>query len=90
MIVYYSIQTNIDINVLCYRYGIGAIYSKQERFQLAEIHFKRALSINQHNPVLMCHIGVVSTLFFMPILVMPRYIFKKIPIYVFLIISQKW
>ena len=43
-----------------FRYGIGTIYSKQERYLLAEIHFKRALSINTQSSVLMCHIGVVS------------------------------
>ncbi|XP_021937878.1 cell division cycle protein 27 homolog isoform X2 [Zootermopsis nevadensis] len=41
-------------------YGIGTIYSKQERYLLAEIHFKRALSINTQSSVLLCHIGVVQ------------------------------
>jgi len=42
------------------RYGIGTIYSKQERYLLAELHFKRALSINTQSSILLCHIGVVS------------------------------
>jgi len=44
------------------RYGIGTIYSKQERYLLAELHFKRALSINTQSSILLCHIGVVSFL----------------------------
>uniref|UniRef100_A0A665WIF0 Cell division cycle protein 27 homolog n=1 Tax=Echeneis naucrates TaxID=173247 RepID=A0A665WIF0_ECHNA len=45
--------------VLC-RYGLGMIYYKQEKFNLAEIHFKKALSINPQSSVLLCHIGVVQ------------------------------
>lgn len=29
-----------------YRYGLGMIYFRQEKYKLAEIHFRRALSIN--------------------------------------------
>lgn len=36
------------------------IYYKQEKFNLAEIHFKKALSINPQSSVLLCHIGVVG------------------------------
>ena len=46
--------------VILYRYGIGMIYYKQEKFALAEVHFRKALSINPQSPVLLCHIGVVS------------------------------
>ena len=42
------------------RYGIGMIYYKQEKFNLAEIHFRKALSINPSSSVLYCHVGVVS------------------------------
>lgn len=42
------------------RYGIGAVYQKQERYELAEIHFKRALKINHSNALIMCHVAVVS------------------------------
>ena len=42
------------------RYGIGMIYYKQEKFALAEVHFKKALSINPQSSVLMCHVGAVS------------------------------
>lgn len=41
-------------------FGIGTICSKQERFRLAEIYYTRALEINTHSSVLMCHIGVVQ------------------------------
>ena len=35
------------------------IYYKKEKFSLAETHFKKALSINPENAVLLCHIGLV-------------------------------
>jgi anaphase-promoting complex subunit 3 len=41
-------------------YGIGLTYYKQERFQLAEVYYRRALAINQKSPVLMCHVAVVQ------------------------------
>lgn len=41
-------------------FGIGTICSKQERYRLAEIYYSRALEINTHSSVLMCHIGVVQ------------------------------
>ena len=40
-------------------YGIGLTYYKQERFQLADMYFKKALKVNPHNSVLMCHVAVV-------------------------------
>ena len=36
------------------------IYYKQEKFSLAEIHYRKALSINPHSSVLLCHVGMVS------------------------------
>lgn len=50
----------IYYNVFTCRYGIGMIYYKQEKFNLAEIHFRKALSINPSSSVLYCHVGVVS------------------------------
>lgn len=44
------------------RYGLGMIYYKQEKFSLAEMHFQKALDINPQSSVLLCHIGVVSSL----------------------------
>jgi len=41
-------------------YGIGLTYYKQERFQLAEIYYRRALAISPNSPVLMCHVAVVQ------------------------------
>uniref|UniRef100_A0A0L8I4K7 Cell division cycle protein 27 homolog n=1 Tax=Octopus bimaculoides TaxID=37653 RepID=A0A0L8I4K7_OCTBM len=41
-------------------YGVGMIYYKQEKFQLAELHFNKALMINPKSPALLCHVGVVS------------------------------
>lgn len=43
-----------------FRYGLGMIYYKQEKFSLAEVHFRRALLINPQSSVLLCHVGVVS------------------------------
>ena len=40
------------------------IYYKQEKFNLAEIHFRKALSINPSSSVLYCHVGVVSIYLF--------------------------
>ena len=41
-------------------YGIGLTYYKQERYQLADIYYKKALSINRYSPILMCHVAVVQ------------------------------
>lgn len=51
---------SLHVYVCVCRYGLGMIYYKQEKFNLAEIHFKKALSINPQSSVLLCHIGVVS------------------------------
>ena len=36
------------------------VYYKQEKFVLAEFHFKKALTINPYNSTLLCTIAVVS------------------------------
>lgn len=41
-------------------FGIANIYSKQERFQLAEIHYRKALKISRKNSVILVHIGVMQ------------------------------
>lgn len=41
-------------------FGIGSIYSKQERYSLAEFHYKHALEINPKSSVLLVHIGVMQ------------------------------
>ena len=41
-------------------YGVGLTYYKQERFQLAEMYYRKALSINPASPILMCHVAVVQ------------------------------
>lgn len=64
---------NLDKAMSCFRtalikdprhynawYGIGSIYAKQERFGLAEFHFKRALEIHPRCSVIMVHIGVMQ------------------------------
>lgn len=39
-------------------YGIGAIYHRQEKYDLAEYHFQRAVSINPQSSVLRCNLGM--------------------------------
>lgn len=41
-------------------FGVGTIYSKQERYSLAEWNYSRALSINPKSSVILCHIGIVQ------------------------------
>ena len=41
-------------------YGIGLVFYKQERFQLAEIYYGKSVNINLQSPLLMCHLAVVS------------------------------
>ncbi|KAH9524059.1 anaphase-promoting complex subunit cdc27 [Bulinus truncatus] len=36
------------------------IYYKQENFSLAEVHYRKALSINPQSSILMCHVGVAQ------------------------------
>ncbi|KJE93974.1 cell division cycle Cdc27 [Capsaspora owczarzaki ATCC 30864] len=40
-------------------YGMGVIYFKQERLEMALYNFEKALSINQNNPVLYCYLVMV-------------------------------
>lgn len=40
-------------------YGLGSIYYRQERYELAEYHFRRALRINGASSVLQCYLGMV-------------------------------
>jgi anaphase-promoting complex subunit 3 len=43
-------------------YGIGLTYYKQERYQMADMYFRKSLTFNPTNPILMCHVAVVSLL----------------------------
>ena len=54
---------NLNVMLLFCRYGVGMIYYKQEKFSLAEMHYRKALAINPQSSVLLCHIGVVSSTF---------------------------
>lgn len=40
-------------------YGLGTIYYRQEKFELAECHFRRALAINPASSVLHCYLGAL-------------------------------
>ena len=59
LLILFSPTKTLNINFVG-RYGIGMIYYKQEKFNLAEIHYRKALSINPSSSVLYCHVGVVS------------------------------
>lgn len=39
-------------------YGMGAIYHRQEKYELAEYHFQRAVDINPQSSVLRCNLGM--------------------------------
>jgi len=41
-------------------YGLGAIYHRQEKFDLAEYHFERAVSIHPCSSVLRCNLGMAQ------------------------------
>lgn len=59
---YVSILNLVVLMKSCtfFRYGLGMIFYKKEKFTLAEAHFKKALAINPQSAVLLCHIGLVS------------------------------
>jgi anaphase-promoting complex subunit 3 len=38
-------------------YGLATIYFRQERFELSEYHFRRAILINPSSSVLHCYLG---------------------------------
>ena len=39
-------------------YGLGSIYKRQERYELAEFHLRKALQINPSSGKLHCHLGI--------------------------------
>jgi anaphase-promoting complex subunit 3 len=42
------------------------IYYRQERYELAEYHFRRALAINPSSSVLHCYVGMVQRITLLP------------------------
>jgi tetratricopeptide (TPR) repeat protein len=40
-------------------YGLGSVYCRQEKYALAEHHFRRALNINNASSVLKCFLSIV-------------------------------
>jgi len=40
-------------------YGMGSIFYRQGKYELALAHFNEALQINQSNPILICYQGMV-------------------------------
>jgi anaphase-promoting complex subunit 3 len=45
-------------------YGLGMIYYRQEKYELAEYHFRRAITINNTSSVLYCYLGMVNLFYF--------------------------
>ena len=39
-------------------WGLGAVFTRQERYDMAEYHFRRALQINPSSSVLRCYLGM--------------------------------
>lgn len=73
----YVLTEELDKGMSCFRtairldsrhynawYGIAMISYKQENYQMAEKHFLRALQINPKHSVLLCHLAVVSIVFY--------------------------
>ena len=67
----YVSNEDFDKAIECYRhairtddrhynawYGLGQIYFRQEKYEVAEFHFRRALGINTGSSVLCCYVGM--------------------------------
>lgn len=39
-------------------YGLGMVYLRQEKYEFAEHHFRKAFLINEQSSVLMCYLGM--------------------------------
>jgi tetratricopeptide (TPR) repeat protein len=55
-----AFRTALCCNVRHYNawYGLGSIYYRQERYELAEYHFREARAINQRSSVLDCYLAM--------------------------------
>lgn len=55
-----SYQSALQVDERHYNswYGLGVLYLRQEKFEFAEHHFRRALHINPRSSVLMCYLGM--------------------------------
>ena len=69
----YAAIEDFEKAVACYRdairaderhynawYGLGTIYYRQEKYDLAEYHYRRALAINTQSSILYCHVGMAQ------------------------------
>eukprot|EP01119_Soliformovum_irregulare_P025422 TRINITY_DN9413_c0_g1_i2.p1 TRINITY_DN9413_c0_g1~~TRINITY_DN9413_c0_g1_i2.p1 ORF type:complete len:528 (-),score=128.85 TRINITY_DN9413_c0_g1_i2:80-1663(-) len=54
----YRSALRIDTRHYTAWYGLGMIYFRQEKYDMAEYHFRRALQINSISSVLHCYLGV--------------------------------
>jgi anaphase-promoting complex subunit 3 len=69
----YMANEDFDKAIACFRqalriderhynawYGLGAIYHRQEKYDVAEYHFAKAVSINPSSSVLRCNLGIAQ------------------------------
>lgn len=54
----YQSALRLDMRHYISWYGLGMIYLRQEKFEFAEHHFRRAFKINPHSSVIMCYLGL--------------------------------
>jgi anaphase-promoting complex subunit 3 len=40
-------------------YGLGSVFFRQEKYQMAVYHLQRAISINPRSSILHCYLGMV-------------------------------
>lgn len=62
-LVSYRTAIRLDSRLYNAWFGLGVIYYKQEKWELAEFHFRKALSIHRSNTILQCYVGMVSIFF---------------------------
>jgi anaphase-promoting complex subunit 3 len=68
----HSFNENLDKAMACFRnalridvrhynawYGLGSIFYRQERLELAEYHFRKAANINNNSTALQCYLSIV-------------------------------
>ena len=53
----YVFHILIDICMIR-RYGLGSVFFRQEKYEMAEYHFRRALNINAVSSVLRCYLSM--------------------------------
>lgn len=55
--VEFCLLSQNNVYTLC-RYGCGLVYHRQEKYEIAESHFRQAIQINPSSSVLKCFLGM--------------------------------